>query len=163
MSESRKVTLARPWRHMKSSPPPFRIETPCPKRWETMRGDSKRRFCDHCQLHVHNLSAMSEKDHEHFIATCGGHACIVYEVRSDGSMVTPSRWSWLLLPFQRLRWSVAAVLAAFLPFLFSSCATRRTMGTLVHTCDAPSQHANSGKEFVLPGRAPIPSTPKLHE
>src|SRR4051812_11090913 len=100
---------------MKSQLPPPKIETPCPKRWETMRGDAKRRFCDHCQLHVHNLSAMSAAERERFVDASRGQACIAYELRGDGSMVTLSRWAWLLVPFQRARWAVAALVAAFVP------------------------------------------------
>src|SRR5881394_4255743 len=54
--------------HLKSEPPPLRIGTTCPKRWDDMSGDAKQRFCDHCQLHVHNLSAMSTGEREQFIA-----------------------------------------------------------------------------------------------
>jgi len=128
-----------------------------------MRGDSKQRFCDQCQLHVHNLSAMSAAERERFIAASGGRACIAYELRSDGSMVTPSRWPWLLLPFQGLRGSVVALLAAFLPFLFSSCATRRTLGVPAPSCDASTQPSGENKIVMLLGEpAPLPA-PKRHQ
>ncbi len=111
---------------MKPAPPPLRIENPCPKSWDGMTGDDKRRFCEHCQLHVHNLSAMSAPERAQFVAdtTAKGHACITYELRPDGTMVTPTRWSWALRPLRAL----AALFAALLPFAFSACATRRTTG-----------------------------------
>src|SRR5688572_16894135 len=132
---------------MKSESPPIEIGTLCPRQWDTMPGNSQRRVCDHCQLHVHNLSAMSAVEREHFIAASGRHACIAYELRSDGSMVTPSRWSWLLL-FQRTGLSVAALLAAFLPFFFSACATRRTLGRVVNTCDASVKETKDSKHVM---------------
>ena len=129
---------------MKSEPPPLQIGKPCPRQWDDMTGDAKRRFCEHCQLHVHNLSAMSLRERDQFVLASGGGACIAYEFHPDGSLVTPSRWSWLLLPFRRVQRSVAALLAAFLPF-FSACATRRTLGKVAHSRDA-STHAPSGKQ-----------------
>src|SRR5436309_571232 len=96
--------------------PPLRIKTPCPKRWDDMRGDGKRRFCEHCQLHVHNLSAMSAHEREQFEASSGGLLCIAYELRNDGSMVTPARWPWMRRPLERARWAVAALLATVVPF-----------------------------------------------
>ena len=130
---------------MKPEPPALQIGTPCPRQWDDMTGDAKRRFCEHCQLHVHNLSAMSSREREQFVSASGGHACIAYEFRPDGSMVTPSRWSWLLLPFRRVQWSVAALIAAFLPFFFSACATRRTLGKPAHSCDGSPRPASGNQ------------------
>ena len=39
---------------MKSNPPPWKISQPCIADWGKMRGDGKRRFCEHCQKFVHN-------------------------------------------------------------------------------------------------------------
>jgi len=129
---------------MKSEPAPFRIAKPCPKKWDDMSGDAKRRFCEHCQLHVHNLSAMSGREREELVAKSEGRLCIAYELRGDGSMVTPSRWSWLFLPLRRIQQAAAALLAACLPMVFSACATREVLG------DA----APSTKERKLLGEAP---------
>ncbi len=84
-----------------------------------MAGDAKRRFCEHCQLHVHNLSGMSSGERAHFIEESQGRTCITYEIRPDGTMITPSRWNWVLRPLRAL----AALIAAVVPFSFSSCAT----------------------------------------
>jgi len=124
---------------MKAEPPPLRIEKPCPKNWNDMTGDAKRRFCGHCQLHVHNLSAMSPGERVQFVAETRGRECITYELRKDGTMVTPSRWDWVLRPFR----AVVAILAAMMPFAFSSCATRRTAGVPPTMPDVPAQ---SGKK-----------------
>lgn len=115
---------------MKPSHPPLQIGNPCPKRWEDLKGNASRRFCEDCQLHVHNLSAMSNGERARFVAESQsqGHACIAYELRSDGSMVTPPHWIWLRQPLQRVRWLGSTLLAVLLPFLFSACATRRTLG-----------------------------------
>lgn len=114
---------------MKPAPPPLRVGTPCPKQWDEMRGDDKRRFCEHCQLHVHNLSAMSRPERERFVTESAGQLCIAYELRVDGTMITPSFWRKISGPFQRTRHAFVAILASLLPFLFSACASsRRTLG-----------------------------------
>ncbi|MEO6741414.1 MAG: hypothetical protein ABIP20_14285 [Chthoniobacteraceae bacterium] len=120
---------------MKAEPPPLQIGTPCPKNWDDMAGDAKRRFCEHCQLHVHNLSGMKPGERAQFVAESRGRACITYELRPDGTMVTPSRWNWVLRPLR----AFAALIAAMLPFAFSSCApscTRRTAGVPMPPPDA---------------------------
>ena len=139
---------------MSHEPPPLRVATPCPKDWAGMTGDAKRRFCEHCQLHVHNLSAMQPGERAQFVAEARGHACITYELRADGTMVTPSRWDWVLRPLR----AVAALLAAMLPFAFSSCATRRTAG-VPPPCDPPAQAGQQkpGKVAVMGTPAPLPA------
>ena len=112
-----------------------------------MSGDAKRRFCQHCQLHVHNLSAMLPGERTQFVAKTRGRACITYELRADGTMVTASRWDRVLRPLR----AVAAILAALLPFAFSSCLTRRTAGVPVPPSDLPAHNTQQ-----KPGRAMLP-------
>ena len=38
------------------------IPRPCSQPWDTMKGDERRRFCEACGLHVHNLSAMTAQE-----------------------------------------------------------------------------------------------------
>jgi len=114
----------------KPEPPPLRIGTPCPRQWEEMSGDAKQRYCGECQLHVHNLSAMSRGERERFVSGAKGQerVCVTYDLRPDGSMITHSFWRGLFGPVQRLQFAAVAVLAGLVPFLFSGCATRRTTG-----------------------------------
>lgn len=147
---------------MKSEPPPFQIAKPCPKKWDEMSGDAKRRFCEHCQLHVHNLSSMTGSEREEFVAESKGRACIAYEVRGDGSMVTPSRWSRLSIPLRRIQQAAAALLAACLPMLFSACATRQTMGKPVLPKDSKEPIADGNRSEIMVGLlSPLPSEKEM--
>lgn len=110
---------------MKPENTPVPIAKLCPKAWEGMEGTDKKRFCGVCQLHVHNLSLMTTKERTALLSRPGGAPCIAYELRPDGSMVTPSRWA--RLPFYRAGLSVAAALAAAFPMLFSACSSTRKM------------------------------------
>ena len=38
------------------------IASPCTASWDAMHGDNRVRFCDQCNLHVYNLSAMSRQE-----------------------------------------------------------------------------------------------------
>ncbi len=114
---------------MKAAPPPLQIGKPCPKSWDSLSGDGKRRFCEHCQLHVHNLSAMSSRERNRFVAESGGRACIAYRLRPDGTLITPSVWRNFSRHFGRLQVAAMAVLSAVLPFLFSACSQRRHDGS----------------------------------
>jgi hypothetical protein len=121
-----------------------------------MHGDGQRRFCEHCQLHVHNLSAMSRRERDRFVSESAGQACIAYQLRPDGSMVTLSLWRGMLRPFQRVQLSAFAVLAALLPFLFSACASRRTLGRMVPPAQTHSQDASVENTSSVTLGVPVP-------
>lgn len=70
-----------------------RIASPCSMRWEDMRGDDKKRHCEACDLHVHNLAAMTEAEAEGLLArhlASGGveRLCAVLYRRADGTVLT---------------------------------------------------------------------------
>lgn len=66
--------------------PELKIASPCPARWEDMRGDDKRRFCESCGKHVHNFAAMRE---EEIAALLDGRPiCAQLYRRPDGTVLT---------------------------------------------------------------------------
>ena len=56
----------------------------CPANWDDMVGDDQKRFCSHCQKHVHNLSAMT-RDEAQALVTSGENLCIRMVRRADGT------------------------------------------------------------------------------
>jgi len=54
------------------------ILSPCSEDWEAMRGDDRRRFCDICEKHVHNLSAMTETEARSVVAN--KDVCVRYKL-----------------------------------------------------------------------------------
>lgn len=66
----------------------LRIATPCPISWEQMTGDSRVRFCDHCQLSVYNISELSRIEAESLIASTEGRLCARLYRRADGTILT---------------------------------------------------------------------------
>jgi hypothetical protein len=106
---------------MNSNASPWTIKQRCSADWEKMRGDDKRRFCEHCQRYVHNVSAMSRADREALALPENMRECVFYSQRSDGAVADLSflvrlrRW----FPFLRLvGWSA---LVALLPVTLTGC------------------------------------------
>ena len=56
----------------------------CDVKWEDMKGDSERRFCDRCGHDVHNLIGKSEEEVGAIIAKLGPGFCGQFSVRKDG-------------------------------------------------------------------------------
>ena len=72
------------------------IKQPCLMSWSEMDGDAAKRFCEHCQKHVHNFSEMSAQNVAQLIGS-GESICAKIQRRSDGSIITKntiSRRSW---------------------------------------------------------------------
>jgi hypothetical protein len=96
----------------------------CPMDWNGMRGDDKKRFCEHCQLHVHNLSAMTTQEQDALLSQGSGRRCIAYVKRADAIQVQTG--TWLMIQRASRPWrAVAAALVLLLPSVFSGCATRQ--------------------------------------
>jgi hypothetical protein len=90
------------------------VRTPCPADWEQMAGDERTRFCQGCQKHVHNLSAMMADEAERLVCQNAGRLCIRFERDVAGRVVTLDyggaarpKWSWRL-------WTVLALAAALI-------------------------------------------------
>lgn len=111
-----------------------------------MTGNAQRRFCEHCQLHVHNLSAMSDRQRNIFVGETKGHACIAYVQGPGDTMITEGPLTRLLSLFRPVRAASIALLAAILPFWFSSCATRRT--TYVNGKPVPQGQSGENKQTM---------------
>lgn len=98
------------------------IDSPCPKDWKQMQGDGKRRYCEHCQLHVHNLSAMSPSEQRSLLASAQDRICVAYD-ESASIAVRSGLWRWWKGLTATLRAGMALV-TAILPVL-SSCQTTK--------------------------------------
>ncbi len=66
----------------------LKVATACPARWEDMAGDERARFCQHCQKHVYNFSAMTAKEVEELVVAKEGKLCGRMYRRRDGTVLT---------------------------------------------------------------------------
>lgn len=69
------------------------IPEPCSADWDAMTGGSRKRFCDHCSKHVHDLSAMTEAEAGAVLEEPG--VCVRYTVKPDGGIRFRSRRTFL--------------------------------------------------------------------
>lgn len=54
------------------------VKSPCSEDWNEMRGNHQVRFCSHCNLNVHNLSAMTRKEALKLVRKSKGRICVQY-------------------------------------------------------------------------------------
>lgn len=57
----------------------FRIASPCDMDWDSMAGNDRVRFCDHCRLTVHNVDFITKKQLRRLIAHSGDRLCVNYQ------------------------------------------------------------------------------------
>lgn len=94
------------------------IPEPCSADWAAMTGDEKRKFCDACAKHVHDLSAMTLREAEAVLEADreSGHLCVRYAYDAKGDVrfrtrrVQASAPAWQLSGAVRLTAAAAAML-----------------------------------------------------
>jgi len=65
----------------------IRIPQPCSTEWEQMTGDDRTRFCNECNKHVYDLSAMTRRQAEAIIEASRGKLCGRVTRQEDGTTV----------------------------------------------------------------------------
>lgn len=66
----------------------LQVPVPCTADWDSMVGNDQVRFCNHCNLKVTNLSAMTRADARRLVRESGGKLCVRYYRKPDGSLLT---------------------------------------------------------------------------
>lgn len=64
------------------------IPSPCSADWNTMIGNDQVRFCEHCNLDVHNLSSMTRTQAQRLVARANGRLCVRYHHDDSGRPLT---------------------------------------------------------------------------
>jgi hypothetical protein len=64
------------------------IPSPCSADWNSMIGNDQVRFCEHCNLDVHNLSLMTRNQAQRLVARANGRLCVRYHYDSAGQPLT---------------------------------------------------------------------------
>jgi hypothetical protein len=97
------------------------VASPCPVAWDDMAGDERVRFCNQCSLNVYNISAMTKREAESFIANAEGRICARYYRRADGAIMTQDCPVGLRAVRKRVSRAAAAAFSA-LVILFGGSA-----------------------------------------
>jgi len=56
----------------------LRISSPCDVEWDSMIGNDRVRFCEHCRLSVHHIDSLNRKQLRRLIARSHGRLCVNY-------------------------------------------------------------------------------------
>jgi ankyrin repeat protein len=64
------------------------IPVPCDADWNSMSGNNQVRFCEHCNLHVTDLSTMTRQDAMRLVARSRGRLCVRYIRVPAGGVLT---------------------------------------------------------------------------
>ena len=65
----------------------LKIKNPCSASWDEMIGNNQIRFCEHCELTVHDLSQLTPKRVRRLVAKSRGRLCVRYQSLPDGSIL----------------------------------------------------------------------------
>lgn len=89
----------------------IRVASPCPARWEDMKGDDKSRHCEQCNLNVHNFAAMTSDEVLSIVNNADGRVCVRLFQRADGKILTADCPVGLALVRAKMRRTVGRVAA----------------------------------------------------
>jgi hypothetical protein len=73
----------------KDSVPQLRIASPCSVDWNSMIGNDRVRFCEHCQLTVHNVTHASQKQIKRLVERANGRLCVNYREPAPQKVAPP--------------------------------------------------------------------------
>jgi len=73
----------------RDSAPQVRIASPCHVEWDSMIGNDRMRFCEHCQLTVHNVDRASRKQIKRLVVRSKGRLCVNYRQPVPQILPTP--------------------------------------------------------------------------
>ncbi len=64
------------------------IPAPCDADWDSMIGNDRVRFCEHCKLDVTNLSALTRPEAMRLVERSEGRLCVRFVTRPGGRLLT---------------------------------------------------------------------------
>jgi hypothetical protein len=134
----------------------FRI--PCDAPWESMTKVEAGRYCDHCALTVHDLSAMTESAVRALLATRHEtRVCIRYHPRRDGTIRTAHE---PVIPASRLLTKAKPMLLAVGTMLAAACGPGASQasthdGTVHRTQQTPVTSCGEGGFSTEPDCDPM--------
>ncbi len=64
------------------------VTSPCLADWDQMTGNDQIRFCEHCNLKVHNISELTYSRAARLVARSQGRLCLRYYRDSQGAAIT---------------------------------------------------------------------------
>jgi hypothetical protein len=94
-----------------------------------MEGDHQVRFCEDCQRHVYNFSAMSEAEINHLVSQREGRLCARFYQRADGTMLSsncPVGFRTAILRATGFATATLSTLLSFVPAASAQSTNKKT-------------------------------------
>lgn len=144
----------------------LRISSPCPLKWDSLKGDDRVRFCGQCGLNVYNLVDMPDADVEALVLRTEGRLCGRLYLRGDRTATVRS------CPGGAMRKRARALLAVGSLLLLGVASwilrtqftpDRKTAPPIVQNLldwiDPPAPRPEAPMGIVCPPRPPKPPPP----
>src|SRR3954463_596766 len=71
------------------------VQSPCKMDWEKLSGSQRQRYCEHCHLHVYDLTSLNEDEAQALICREAGRMCVRFARLPDGRVATADRMAQL--------------------------------------------------------------------
>ena len=140
---------------MKTSLDRIKIATPCPITWEQMAGNERVRFCQHCQLNVYNISALSKPEAEALVFNAAGRVCVRLYRRSDGTVMTqdcPVGLRAVRVKISRAAAAVLALIGSLAPVAFAQEKSGKKDSCVSQTLITQKDIVSSLQDAILTGQ-----------
>jgi ankyrin repeat protein len=124
------------------------IPKPCEADWDSMTGNDQVRFCEHCDLHVTDLSSMTRHQAMRLVAQSKGRLCVRFIQRPDGRLLTRKMPEQLYRISRRVSRIAAGAFTATLS-LSSAAAQTQSPSTLQSRGNVESVKTNYDREIVV--------------
>ena len=70
-----------------TAPVSLTIQEPCPKKWDELVGDARKRFCSQCSLHVHDAAQMTAREAQELVRGTSSRVCLRIQYDACGAPV----------------------------------------------------------------------------
>jgi hypothetical protein len=139
----------------------LRIAEPCHADWAAMTGDQRKRFCGSCTKHVHDLSALTERQAERLV-TSEAELCVRYAADADGRVLhARSRLPRIVAVGAALLWAAPALASSAPATTAEPGLVERLVSRVQQAVDAvwaPAPAVTQGQVMVM-GDIGIPTPP----
>ena len=150
---------------MKTSLDRIKIATPCPITWEQMAGNERVRFCQHCQLNVYNISALSKPEAEALVFNAAGRVCARLYRRSDGTVMTqdcPVGLRAVRMKVSRAAAAVLALIGSLAPVAFAQEKSGKKDSCVSQTRITQKDNVSKPQDAILAGQVLDPQGAAVH-
>jgi hypothetical protein len=72
---------------MSPTDPLLRVRVPCSEEWDAMAEDGRGRFCNVCNMHVHDVSRMTEHEARELLAARASRVCVRFLSDAEGNVL----------------------------------------------------------------------------